>query len=72
MAYVVTGYWDAGYVTSDSQASLTNALQSIAPGAIIELFQLELNTTQHGINETYYFHGGNDYQLNSRTMPVGK
>jgi len=33
-------------------------LQSIAPSAIIELFQLELNATQHGVNETYYFHAG--------------
>lgn len=58
MAYVVTGYWDAGYVTSDSQASLTAALQEIAPGAVIELFQLELNTAQHGVDQTYYFHAG--------------
>ena len=58
MAYVVTGYWDAGYVTSDSQASLTSALQGIAPGAIIELFQLELNAAQHGFDQTYYFHAG--------------
>lgn len=58
MAYVVTGYWDAGYVTSDSQASLTSALQSIAPGAVIELFQLELNAAQHGFDQTYYFHAG--------------
>lgn len=58
MAYVVTGYWDAGYVTSDSQASLTSALQEIAPGAVIELFQLELNAAQHGVNQTYYFHAG--------------
>jgi lambda family phage minor tail protein L len=35
-----------------------SALQEIAPGAIIELFQLELNATQHGVNETYYFHAG--------------
>jgi lambda family phage minor tail protein L len=35
-------------------------LQSIAPSAIIELFQLELNATQHGVNETYYFHAGTD------------
>ena len=25
---------------------------------IIELFQLELNTTMHGISQTYYFHNG--------------
>lgn len=35
-----------------------SALQEIAPGAIIELFQLELNAAQHGVNETYYFHAG--------------
>lgn len=58
MAYVVTGYWDAGYVTSDSEANLTSNLQSIAPGALIELFQLQLNAAQHGVDETYYFHAG--------------
>lgn len=58
MTYVVTGYWIAGYVTSDSEAALTSALQAIAPGAIIELFQLQLNTAQHGVDATYYFHAG--------------
>jgi lambda family phage minor tail protein L len=33
-------------------------LQSVAPSAVIELFQLELNAAQHGVNETYYFHAG--------------
>lgn len=58
MAYVVTGYWDAGYVTSDSEATLSSALQEVAPGAVIELFQLELNVAQHGVATTYYFHAG--------------
>jgi len=58
MNYVVTGYWLAGYVTSDSEAEVTSALQEIAPGALIELFQLELNVAQHGVAETYYFHPG--------------
>ena len=58
MAYVVTGYWVAGYATSDSEAEVTSALQEIAPGALIELFQLELNVAQHGVAETYYFHAG--------------
>lgn len=58
MAYVVAGYWDAGYVTSDSEASLSSALQEFAPGAIIELFQLDLNVAQHGVDTTYYFHAG--------------
>ena len=25
---------------------------------IVELFQLELNTTMHGVSQTYYFHNG--------------
>lgn len=58
MAYVVTGYWNPGYTTSDSEAGLTSALQEIAPGAIVELFQLELNSIQHGVNAIYYFHAG--------------
>jgi phage-related protein len=33
-------------------------LQAVAPSAIIELFELELNTAQHGVNETYRFHAG--------------
>jgi lambda family phage minor tail protein L len=33
-------------------------LQAVAPSPVIELFQLELNAAQHGVNETYYFHAG--------------
>jgi lambda family phage minor tail protein L len=33
-------------------------LQAIAPSAVIELFQLDLNAAQHGADETYYFHAG--------------
>lgn len=35
-----------------------SALQEIAPGAIIELFELELNTAQHGTTDIYRFHAG--------------
>ena len=35
-------------------------LQKAAPSAVIELFQLELNAAQHGANETYYFHAGDN------------
>ena len=33
-------------------------LHSLEPSAIIELFQLELNADQHGVNQIYYFHSG--------------
>jgi phage-related protein len=48
-------------------------LQQVAPSAVIELFQLELNAAQHGANETYYFHAGvntnsnNDIVWNSQS-----
>ena len=35
-----------------------SALQEIAPGAVIELFELELNTAQHGTTDIYRFHAG--------------
>jgi lambda family phage minor tail protein L len=33
-------------------------LQSSSPSAIIELYELQLNAAQHGVNETYRFHAG--------------
>ena len=35
-----------------------SALQEIAPGAVIELFELELNTAQHSTTDIYRFHAG--------------
>ena len=35
---------------------MTVELQKPNPSNIVELFQLELNTTMHGISQTYYFH----------------
>ena len=58
MPYVVSGYWDAGYVISDSASTLVSDLQGVAPSPIIELYQLTLNALQHGIDTTYYFHAG--------------
>ena len=50
MNYAVTGYWIAGYAVGEDD--LVSALQGVAPGALIELFQLELNVPQHGVAET--------------------
>lgn len=58
MNYVLSDYWVNGYALGDAAAVLTSALQEVAPGALIELFQVELNEKQHGVNETYYFHAG--------------
>ena len=47
-----------------TNAAITNAIQAIAPSALIELFQLELNVLQHGVAETYYFHAGTSLSNN--------
>lgn len=39
-------------------------LQAIAPSAIIELFVLELNMLQHGVNDIYRFHAGTSLNAN--------
>jgi len=41
-----------------------SALQEVAPGAIIELFELQLNTKQHGTNDLYRFHAGTSLDNN--------
>lgn len=46
-------------------------LQQVAPSAIIELFTLDLNTTQHGINETYRFHAGTNMEANGEVVWAG-
>ena len=56
--YVDTGYWASGYAVDDEVVQLNAELQKVAPSAIIELFQLEVNALQHGVNDTYYFHAG--------------
>jgi lambda family phage minor tail protein L len=39
-------------------------LQAIAPSAIIELFELQLNTAQHGNDDIYRFHAGANLNAN--------
>lgn len=46
-------------------------LQAVAPSAVIELFELELNTTQHGISQTYRFHGGTSLNSNGELVWAG-
>ena len=41
-------------------------LQSINPSAIIELFQLELDSALHGASTTYYFHAGSNLNANNK------
>ena len=38
--------------------SIQEQIQSLAPSAIIELFQLQLTLAVNGVNETFYYHAG--------------
>ena len=46
-------------------------LQAIAPSAVIELFELELNATQHGVADTYRFHAGTSLYANGEVVLSG-
>lgn len=46
-------------------------LQAIAPSAIIELFVLELNVLQHGVNDIYRFHAGTSLNANGDLVWAG-
>lgn len=45
-----------------------SALQDIAPGAIIELFELQLNVAQHGVDDIYRFHAGSNMNNNGEIV----
>jgi len=68
MSYVVTGYWSSGYTDTESSDGITSELQGISPTAVIELFQLELDSVQHGADTTYYFSGLNEGGLQAITF----
>jgi phage-related protein len=55
-----------------TNAAIASAVQGIAPSALIELFQLELNVTQHGVAETYYFHAGTNLSDNGDMIWAGQ
>ena len=55
-----------------TNAAIASAIQAIAPSALIELFQLELNVLQHGFAETYYFHAGTSLSNNGDLIWAGQ
>jgi lambda family phage minor tail protein L len=56
--YVAEGYWVYGYAVGESDYALNSELQAINPSAIIELFEMTLDTTLHGSSDTYRWHNG--------------
>jgi len=55
-----------------TNAAIASAVQAVAPSALIELFQLELNVPQHGVAETYYFHAGTSLNNNEDLIWAGQ
>ena len=49
-------------------ATPVSELQKINPSNIVELFQLQLDTTIHGASTTYYFHSGVSENNNSNLV----
>jgi lambda family phage minor tail protein L len=69
--YVEPDYWLIGYAYGDGFYQLSAELQQPAPSAVIELFVLELNATQHGVNDTYRFHAGTNLNSNGELIWAG-
>lgn len=46
-------------------------LQAVAPSSIIELFELHLNTAQHGSTDIYRFHAGCNMNSNGEVVWAG-
>lgn len=46
-------------------------LQAIAPSSIIELYELQLNTLQHGVADVYRFHAGSNLNANGQIVWAG-
>ena len=55
MLYTVVNYWAVGYATGEGEYDLQSTLQGIAPGDVVELFDFELNVTEHSVSTTYRF-----------------
>ena len=69
--YVLSGYWAPDYAFGDEGVYPISELQGVAPSAIIELFELDLNQLQHGITETYRFHAGSSLNANGELVWAG-
>ncbi len=69
--YVDAGYWGFDYAVGESPALPVSELQGIAPSAVIELFELQLNAAQHGVSETYRFHAGSNLNANGELVWSG-
>jgi len=61
-----------GTVTWMAVSIIAGEFQTTAPSAIMELFELQLNTAIHGTNEVYRFHAGSNLNGNGELVWGGK
>jgi len=66
--YVSEGYWIYGYAVNEGAYVLNSELQSINPSAIIELFEMTLDTSLHGSSDTYRWHNGCNADITGNVM----
>lgn len=62
---------DVFVLTFYSYAAVFSELQAAAPSSIIELFELQLNTLQHGVADVYRFHAGTNLNSNGNIVWAG-
>jgi len=55
MLYCVVNYWVADYAEGEGEFNLQRTLQGADAKTVVELFDFELNTAQHGSTTTYRF-----------------
>ena len=55
MLYCVVNYWVADYAEGEGSFNLQKTLQDADAKTVVELFDFELNTTQHGTTNVYRF-----------------
>jgi lambda family phage minor tail protein L len=59
------------YILDYSSEDYESDLQGIAPSAIIELFELQINLLQHGADDTFRFHAGTNLNNNGNVVWAG-
>ena len=69
MLYCVVNYWVADYAEGEGSFNLQKTLQGAEAKTVVELFDFELNTAQHGSTTTYRFtNTKNDKKLVSKAI----
>jgi phage-related protein len=69
---IIANTVEDGTVTWIAVSIIAGEFQTAAPSAVIELFELQLNTAIHGTNELYRFHAGSNLNNNGEVVWRGE